>query len=350
QFMGTQLAGKSIGIVGLGWWACDVHIPNLLRVEGAEVAALCSRSGEGIERGRAALEGRAEPATFRSYKDLLASDAAEAVVICTPNFTHGPMALQALRAGKHVYVEKPLATAPEQCPPVVAEAEGRGLVVQVGVELRCSDVATTMRRLIDAGTVGDVALVHTNVWREWGAPGAWRADDERSGGQFHELGIHYIDLLGFLAGAPPSWAVAAGGSAEGVRDFDHGFTTIGYEGGAVGSFGMCLFAAGGGQDITLDAIGTEGRVRGEIMGGTVELWHRGGEPEDHSPERGDAEVFGFPGSLECARGFVECVRTGERPSADAAEGERLCRVCEAARLSAARGGERVAVDAIGGGD
>lgn len=342
------MTGARIGIVGLGWWACDVHIPNLLRAEGAEIAALCSRSPEGIERGREALGGQAHPAAFRSYEELLASDAADAVVICTPNFTHGPMTLQALRAGRHVYVEKPLATVPEQCPPIVAESEERGLVVQVGVELRCSDVAATMRRLIDDGAIGEVALVHTNVWREWGAPGSWRADAEQSGGQFHELGIHYIDLLGFLAGAPPKWAAAAGGSAEGVRDFDHGFTTIAYEGGAVASFGMCVFAAGGGDEVTIDVIGSEGRVRGEIMSGKVELWHRGSEAEDRSPRRSGAEVFGFPGSLESAQSFVQCIRTGGRPSADAAEGERLCRACEAARLSATKAGERVAIDAAGG--
>ena len=338
------MSNVRLGIVGLGWWACDVHIPNFVRVEGAAVAALCSRKAENVERGREALKGRGEPAAFASYDELLASDAVDAVVICTPNHTHGPMTLAAVRAGKHVLVEKPLAIEPREADAIVDAAAERGLVVQVGVELRCSDVATTMRRLIEEGAVGDLALLHTNVWREWGAPGSWRADAEQSGGQFHELGIHYIDLLGFLAGSPPVWVEAAGGSAEGVRDFDHGFTTIGYEGGAVASFGMCSFAAGGGDDITLDTIGPQGRVRGEIVSGQVTLWRRGGDAEDRSPERSDAEIFGFPGSLESAASFVDCIRTGTRPSADAAVGATLCRVCEAARRSLAQGGAQVAIE------
>ena len=57
---------------------------------------------------------------------------------------------------------------------------------------------------------------------------------------------------------------------------------------------------------------------------------------------------GFPGSLESARAFVECIRTGTRPSADAVEGAHLCRICEAARLSVDRGGDRVAIDDVGG--
>ena len=342
------MSSVRIGIVGLGWWACDVHIPNFLRVEGAEIAALCSRSPENIERGRAALKGQAEPAAFASYDDLLASDAVDAVVVCTPNHLHGAMALAAVWAGRHVYVEKPLATVPAECPPIVAEAEDAALVVQVGVELRYSDVATTMRRLIAEGAIGEPALVHTNVWRSWGAPGAWRADAEQSGGQFHELCIHYIDLLGYLAGQPPQWATAAGGSRLGIRDVDYLFTTIGYEGGAVGSFGMCLFAAGGGSDITVEAIGLEGRLVGEIVGGTVTLTPKDGEPEDRSPQRSGDEVFGFPGSLESAQSFVDCIRTGSTPSADAVEGARLCCICEAARRSLADGGERVTIDTVAG--
>ena len=345
-----------IGIVGLGWWACDVHIPNLLQVPGAAIAALCSRSPAGVERARKALKGRAErkptpegsnafgrvtgvPA-FSTYGDLLASDAVDAVVLCTPNFTHGPMALQALRAGKHVLIEKPMATDPAECPPIVAEAERRGLIVQVGVELRYSDVAQAMRRLIQQGAIGEPTILRTNVWRQWGLPTGWRADMATSGGLFHELGVHYIDLLNSLAARPPLWVTAAGGSRLGGRDVDYAFATIGYEGGAVGAFGMCLFAAGGDKDITVEVVGPEGRLVGEVGSGTLGLWPKQGEPVNHSPKRATTEILGFPGSLESVASFVECVRTGARPSVDAVEGERLCRACDAARRSAAACGKR----------
>ena len=335
-----------IGVVGIGAWACDVHIPTFRRLPGAQITALCSRSPENIERGREALGGEAEPAVFASYDALLASDAVDAVVLCTTNVTHGSMTLQALQSGKHVLVEKPMATDPAECPPIVEEAERRGLVVQVGLELRYSDVVRTMRRLIEDGAIGEPAILRTAVWREWGLLTGWRADADRSGGLHHELAVHYIDVFNVLVGRPPEWASAAGGSKLGIRGVDYAFTTIGYEGGAVASFEMCLFAAGGGSDITVEVVGIEGRLVGEIVGGKVELWPRGGEAQDHSPRRDDAEDSGFPGSLESARAFVECVQTGARPSADAVEGARLCRVCEAARLSARQGGERIDVASL----
>ena len=95
--------------------------------------------------------------------------------------------------------------------------------------------------------------------------------------------------------------------------------------------------------LKVEAIGLKGRLVGEIMGGKVELWPKGGDPEDRSPSRTDAEIFGFPGSLESVRAFVECVRTGTRPEADTTVGERLCHLCNAARESFRAGGSRVPV-------
>ncbi len=331
-----------IGIVGLGWWAREAHIPNLLRVEGAQVAALCSRNPENIERGRAALGGAAEPLVFDDYEKLLASDAVDAAVICTPNHLHAPMALAAVWAGKHALVEKPLGLDPAECQAIVAEAAERHLAVQVGVELRYSDVARAMRRLIADGAIGELAILRCDIWRQWGAPGSWRADAANSGGLYHELGVHYIDLLSYLAGKPPLWVSAAGGVRAVARDYDYAFTTLGYEGGAVAAFGMCLFAAGAREEIAVEAIGSTGRLAGDLIGGKLTLWPRQGEPQDHSPKRAGVRVFGFPGSLESVASFVECVRTGAAPSADAAVGEQLCRACEAARRSAARGGEKAA--------
>ena len=338
---GVAMDTVRIGIAGLGWWACDTHIPNLLRVPGAAVTALCSRNPENIERGRAALGDAADVAAFSDYDELLASDAADAVLVCTPNHLHGAMALAAVWAGKHALVEKPLAFDPAQCRLIADEAAQRGLAVQVGVELRYSDVAQAMRRLVAEGAIGEPALLRTDVWRQWGAPGSWRADEAQSGGLFHELAIHYFDLIGFVAGTPPQAVTASGGVKATGRDLDYTAATIGYQGGALAALSLCLFAAGGGDDVAVEVIGTESRLTGDVTAGSVRLWPRDAEPEDRSPARPDAEVFGFPGSLESVAAFVECVRTGTPPLADAAAGEQLCRVCEGARRSVAAGGELV---------
>jgi len=332
-----------IGVVGLGWWACQTHIPNLLKMAEARVVALCSRSRENIEGGREALGPDAKPQTFTDYGELLASDAVDAVVICTPNHTHGEMALAAVHAGKHVLVEKPLALEPATCRAIADEAARRGVVVQVGLELRYSDVVGVMRRLVAEGAIGEPAFLRCDILRQWGAPGAWRADADKSGGLFHELGVHYVDLLTFLVDATPEWVSAAGGSKATGRDLDYASAVFGFAGGAVARLGLCLFAAGGGNDIPVEVIGTGGRLRGEITGGSLTLIPRDGEPQDHSPKRTDDTVHGFPGSRESLASFLQCVQTGARPSADATVGELMCRACEAARRSVATGGQRTPI-------
>lgn len=332
-----------VGVVGLGWWACDVHIPNLRQVADARIAALCSRSQAGRERGLAALGDGAPPRLFERYGELLASDAVDAVVLCTPNATHAELALEAVRAGKHIYVEKPLAFDPAECPPIVAEARERGLVVQVGVELRHADVVREMRRQIDAGAIGEPIVLRTNLWRQWNAPHGWRADERHGGDTFHELAVHYLDLLNALARGRPAWVAAPGGARVTGHQPDHALLTVGYDDGAVGSLGLCLFAAGSAEAIPLEVVGSAGRLEGEVIGGRLQWWPKEGEGRDLSPERSGAEVFGFPGSLESVADFVACIREGRQPAADAAEGELLCRLCDAARRSLASGGRQVEV-------
>jgi myo-inositol 2-dehydrogenase/D-chiro-inositol 1-dehydrogenase len=331
-----------IGIVGLGWWAREVHIPNLLLTAGAAVTALCSRTPSNLEAGREALGRDAEP--FSSLAEMLAADAVDAVVVATPNHTHADLTLAALRAGRHVLVEKPLAFEPEQCQAIASEAGQRGLAVQVGVELRYGDVIRAMREAVQAGAIGQPAIVRTRVWRQWGAPGSWRADEALSGGLFHELAIHYFDVLGALADSEVESVRAVGGAKVTGRDADYVWSTLSYASGAIGAVGLCLFAAGGGSDLPVEVVGTEGRLVGDVETGKLALIPREGEPEDRSPKRSGAEIHGFPGSLESVRAFVECVRTGARPEADAAVGERLCRLCNAARESFRAGGSRIPVE------
>jgi predicted dehydrogenase len=105
---------------------------------------------------------------------------------------------------------------------------------------------------------------------------------------------------------------------------------------------LCLFAAGAQEAIPLEVVGTEGRLAGEILGGSLRHWAGAGEERDLSPKRSGETIFGFPGSLECLRHFAASVAEGRPPEVDAAGGERLCRLCDAARRSLDGGGKKIA--------
>src|SRR5690242_4870376 len=116
-----------VGVIGCGEIAQLMHLPCLFELPAFRIAALCD-----ISAGTVAAVGDkyGVAARYAEHQALLANPDVDAVVICT--YDHGAIVADALRAGKHVVVEKPLAFTPEEARPLVAEAERRGLVALVG--------------------------------------------------------------------------------------------------------------------------------------------------------------------------------------------------------------------------
>ena len=301
-----------IGIIGLGAWARDVHIPNLLQIPDAVVTALCSRSEENRARACESLGGA--PAESTDYNDLLNDPNVDAVLVCPPNHLHETVATAALKAGKHVLCEKPITLSLDGCARLREAHEAAGTVFQAGLELRYSDVAEKVHRLIGEGAIGPPAMMGCNILRDWGAFGGWRATLAQSGGIYHELACHYIDLFNWFAGSLPLNVTATGASVSGQEMPDHLWTTLRYPGDLLANLGICVFVPAK-DEIPIDVIGPEGRITADIISGRVSVWKRGAaEPEDRSPQRpSDYSYHGFPGSLESLRAFVGSVQSGETP-------------------------------------
>ena len=155
------------GIVGVGNWTRTTHLPNLLRVEDARVSALCSRSEDNRLAGREMCPE--PPLLFKRWEDMLASDAVDAVIICTPNALHAGQAAAALRAGKHALCEKPVALECDQARDLADAVRQSDRVFAAGYELRSADVVRVARELIVRGEIGEVLMVTVRFYRSWGA-------------------------------------------------------------------------------------------------------------------------------------------------------------------------------------
>jgi predicted dehydrogenase len=295
-----------IGIVGLGHWAHEVHIPNLLQTPGCEVVAVCSRSEANRAKAKAAL-GNA-PKEYTDYHELLNDSAVDAVIVCPPNHLHETVSLDALEAGKHVLCEKPISLSLSGCARLREAQKASGTVFQTGLELRFSDVAGIVHDLIQSGEVGPPAMMWCNILRDWGQFSGWRGDIAMSGGIYHELACHYLDLFNWLAGGLPQSITATGGSVGDGEVSDHLWTTLQYPGGVLANLGICIFAPAK-DDIVLEIIGPKSRISADIIAGWVKLWRRGeAKPEDRSPKRPENYSFhGFPGSLESLSGFITSI-------------------------------------------
>ena len=196
----------SVAVAGLGPWGA-----NLARNfnELARLAWVCDPSRERLEAAAARY-----PATraTSSFDELLADDAVEAVVVATPVPTHAELARRALAAGKHVFVEKPMALDAEHAEALVALAEERGLALLPGHLLLYHPGVLKLKELVDAGELGQVLYVYGNRQNL----GTIRQDENA----LWSLGVHDLSVILFLLDEEPSEVLARGESflKPGVED------------------------------------------------------------------------------------------------------------------------------------
>jgi predicted dehydrogenase len=188
-----------IGIIGAGSIS-DMHLQAYQKNDQAQIYAICDLNEE---RAQEKAEKYGAVRVYGDYRDLLADSAVDAVSICTWNNTHAEISIAALRAGKHVLVEKPLCLTVEEACRVQEAVRETGKVLLVGFVRRYDTNAQLMRRFIDNGDFGEIYYAKASSIRRLGNPGGWFADKERSGGgPLIDIGVHVIDLCWYLMGRP----------------------------------------------------------------------------------------------------------------------------------------------------
>jgi predicted dehydrogenase len=147
-----------VAVVGLGYWG-----PNLVRalheVEAAEVSTVCDLDPRSLEK-----IGRRFPAVHRTteFADVLADDSIDAVAIATPVSTHFELAAAALRSGKHVFVEKPLAGSSAEALTLIKLADALGLTLMPGHTFLYSPPVRSVQQLIESGELGEIYFISTS--------------------------------------------------------------------------------------------------------------------------------------------------------------------------------------------
>jgi len=147
-----------IAVAGLGYWGPNL-VRNLHELPAAELAAVCDLRPETLEKTSRRYPG---VATSTAFDALLADESIEAICIATPVATHHPLALAALAAGKHVFIEKPMAASGEHAAELVAAAGEAGRVLMPGHTFLYSPPVNTIRELIASGELGDIYFVSTS--------------------------------------------------------------------------------------------------------------------------------------------------------------------------------------------
>jgi predicted dehydrogenase len=216
-----------IGIIGFGGIAEAAHAPGYRKVaDQCEILAVAD-----IAPGRLAEAMGPKwniPTAFEDYHELLALPEIDAVSVCTPNYLHMQPTIDALKAGKHVLCEKPMAMNANEGKAMLAAAEAAGKQLQIGYNSRFGAVAQSAKRAVDAGEVGDVYFTRARALRRRGVPGwgVFTQKDKQGGGPLIDIGVHITDLSLWLMGHPKP--VAASGQT---------YTKFGTKEGVLGTMG-----------------------------------------------------------------------------------------------------------------
>ncbi|WP_321474899.1 Gfo/Idh/MocA family oxidoreductase [uncultured Paludibaculum sp.] len=230
----------SLGVIGSG--GRGTFVMGVFQKDPAvQVGAICDVYEPNLERALSAAakaQGGVSPKSYRNHHQLLDDKSIDAVLVATPEHWHHRMVLDALAAGKDVYVEKPLCHTPEQGVELVAAEKRSKNIVQVGMQRRSYDLYQEGRRVVAAGTLGDVRMVrswwlNTQLggqkvtelkgpldWAQWLGPvekrpmdpdvfSRWRLYSDFAGGIVADQGAHVFDGIHMLMGSGAPLAVTA---------------------------------------------------------------------------------------------------------------------------------------------
>jgi len=336
-------SGEPVGtaVVGYGYWG-----PNLARnvADRPELtlAALCEPDRE---RAAAFSERHPDVRIYSDLDDVLDDPAVEAVVVATPPRTHHPLAKRALEAGRHVLVEKPLATRAEDAAELVALAEQRELTLMPGHTFVYSPAVNTIRDLIADGVVGDVYFVTSSRMNL----GKYQRD-----GVVCDLAPHDLSILLYWLDEPIVQVAASARSVFQKGVPETAFLTLGFAGGATANVQVSWLAprkvrqmvvVGSKRMVVYDDTASDEPVRIYDRGmdfsvpanfGEYQLTYRSG---DVVIPRIDAWE---PLGLEL-QDFAHAVRTGSEPRSNAALGLEIVRALDAAEGSLRRDGQPIAL-------
>jgi predicted dehydrogenase len=319
-----------VGVVGLGYWG-----PNLARnfdlLPESELRWICD--ADEAARARASSQFPGVQATA-SLDDLLSDPELDAVVVATHVPSHAEVAVRVLEAGKHCFVEKPLAQSVAEAEQVLAAAEASGRTLMVGHLLEYHPGLEKLKEIADSGDLGDIHYIYSNRVNL----GKLRADENA----LWSLGAHDVSVVLRLAGDEEPSEISAKGECymrQGIEDVV--FCYLRFPSGLAAHLHLSWLdphkdrrftVVGSKKMATFDDMEIERKLSvydkgfdqdfasyGEYIARSGDIW---------SPRISNEE----PLRIEC-RHFVECVRDGLTPRSDGRSGLRVVRVLEALQRS-----------------
>jgi predicted dehydrogenase len=315
-------------------------VPAIAASRSGRVEAVASRD---VERARVFAGAHGIARWHGRYQDLVDDPEVDAVYVPLPNSLHREWTLRALRAGKHVLCEKPLALTEDQCLEMDAAAREAGVTLMEAFMYRFHPRTEQVASMVRGGALGTVRAIRSTFTFRLTRPGNIRMDPGLGGGALMDVGCYCVNVSRTLAGAEPVAVQAQANWAESGVDAEMA-GILRFPDGLLAHFDCALTTE---RAESFEVAGEAGflRVPSAFLPGTADAAieeHRGrGERTDHV----------VPGADEYVRmveHFADCVRTGAAPRYGAREAALNMRTIEALYRSARAGGAVVTLPGVGG--
>ena len=323
----------NLAVLGIGYWG-----PNLLRnfsqLDGVTVAAVCDTD---TSRLAYVHQQYPEPRLIEDYREVLADSSIQAVAVALPAKLHYKIATEALQAGKHVFVEKPLALSSEECLQLIHVAEKNDKVLMVGHTFEYNAAVNVLKDEIQKGKLGEIFYINSQRLNL----GKIRQDVN----VMWNLAPHDISIILYILQQEPLAVSARGVSyiQDGIEDVV--FIDLVFESGVRAYVHVSWLDPVKVRRMTV--VGSKKMaVYDDMEENKIALYDEGIDKTDigFSYRRGStlfAEVnFLEPLNVECAH-FIQCIADHQKPRTDGYDGLRVTRVLEAAQQSLENNGEEV---------
>jgi predicted dehydrogenase len=327
-----------IGVIGYGYWG-----PNLVRnftdAPGSRVIGVSDLQGKRLMQAQARYPALT---ALSDHRELLTDPMIDAIVIATPVATHYELAMEALRAGKHVLVEKPLAATVDQAQRLIDEAQRRQRVLMVDHTFIYTGAVRKMRELVTAGRLGPLYYydaVRVNL-------GLFQHDLN----VLWDLAVHDLSIMDHVLGVEPRAVAATGAAHVPGQPEDVAYLTCFFDNNLIAHVHVNWLApvkirrtliGGARQMIVYDDLEPSEKVKVYDRGITVNDDAEGVYQMLVGYRTGDmwAPQLSLTEALQTeARHFVECIEQGRKPLSDGAAGLRIVRLLEAGTASLAHRG------------
>jgi predicted dehydrogenase len=333
----------NIAIIGSGYWGIN-YVRVFSEIHDSKIVLVCDSNED---RLRAVRERYPLVATSTNWEEAITSRWVDAVVIATPANTHYEIAEKCLQSGKHVLVEKPIATRVDHAERLVQAAQEKGLVLMVGHTFLYNAGIRKVKELMAAESFGKAYYLHatrTNM-------GPIRSDVNA----IWDLGSHDVAIINYLLDAQPEWVSAVGSQPFGNDRADVGFSTLHYPGGVIANIHSSWLDANKVRELVV--VGSRRRIVFDDLKNVerVRIFEKGVAPEMEADTFGQFRLLVRDGDIvspwietseplrNLAAHFLQCVADGARPVTDGTNGLEVVRVMSAIDESLRQSGAPVKV-------